>query len=222
MKIENEITGEITEAIESIESYVGIRLHICSFEGITDFFAVDVEEKEIITRLNATTKILLNIEHTFEDYMKLISDLDLGLEISGKHKKHWTPKTGEDYFFINSYGELETHFIEKKEYHWLDQRRYENYNIFPTKELAEKATNVSKLDRLILLWQYANDCLFTPDWLDGIQYKYYIIYDSRDKNACYDYSFRQKSNNIHFETSEQVKTFIDMYEAEIKELMNIK
>ena len=219
MKIENEITGEIAEVIES---YVGIRLHICSFEGITDFFAVDVEEKEIITRLNATTKILLNIEHTFEDYMKLISDLDLGLEISGKHKKHWTPKTGEDYFFINSYGELETHFIEKKEYHWLDQRRYENYNIFPTKELAEKATNVSKLDRLILLWQYANDCLFTPDWLDGIQYKYYIIYDSRDKNACYDYSFRQKSNNIHFETSEQVKTFIDMYEAEIKELMNIK
>ena len=219
MKIENEITGEIAEVIES---YVGIRLHICSFEGIIDFFAVDVEEKEIITRLNATTKILLNIEHTFEDYMKLISDLDLGLEISGKHKKHWTPKTGEDYFFINSYGELETHFIEKKEYHWLDQRRYENYNIFPTKELAEKATNVSKLDRLILLWQYANDCLFTPDWLDGIQYKYYIIYDSRDKNACYDYSFRQKSNNIHFETSEQVKTFIDMYEAEIKELMNIK
>ena len=219
MKIENEITGEIADVTGS---YVGIRLHICSFEGITDFFAVDVEEKEIITRLNATTKILLNIEHTFEDYMKLISDLDLGLEISGKHKKHWTPKTGEDYFFINSYGELETHFIEKKEYHWLDQRRYENYNIFPTKELAEKATNVSKLDRLILLWQYANDCLFTPDWLDGIQYKYYIIYDSRDKNACYDYSFRQKSNNIHFETSEQVKTFIDIYEAEIKELMNIK
>jgi hypothetical protein len=73
-----------------------------------------------------------------------------------------------------------------------------------------------------LLWQYANDCLFEPDWLDGIQYKYYIIYDSRDKNACYDYSLRQKSNNIHFETSEQVKTFIDMYEAEIKELMNIK
>ena len=216
MKIENEITGEIAEVIES---YVGIRLHICSFEGITDFFAVDVEEKEIITRLNATTKILLNIEHTFEDYMKLISDL--GLEISGKHKKHWTPKTGEDYFFINSYGELETHFIEKKEYHWLDQRRYENYNMFPTKELAEKATNVSKLDRLILLWQYANDCLFTPDWLDGIQYKYYIIYDSRDKNACYDYSFRQKSNNIHFETSEQVKTFIEMYETEIKKIMGV-
>ena len=219
MKIENEITGEIAEVIES---YVGIRLHICSFEGITDFFAVDVEEKEIITKLNTITKILLNIEHTFEDYMKLIADLDLGLEIPESYKKHWTPKTGEDYFYIDFEGEVCPNYIANFGYNEVDQKRYENYNIFPTKELAEKATNVSKLDRLILLWQYANDCLFTPDWLDGIQYKYYIIYDSRDKNACYDYSLRQKSNNIHFETSEQVKTFIDMYEAEIKELMNIK
>ena len=75
---------------------------------------------------------------------------------------------------------------------------------------------------MILLWQYANDCLFEPDWSDDIQQKYYIIHDSRDENACYDYSLRQKSNNIHFETAEQTKAFIEMYEAEIKELMNIK
>ena len=219
MKIENEITGEIAEVIES---YVGIRLHICSFEGITDFFSVDVEEKEIITRLNATTKILLNIEHTFEDYMKLIADLDLGLEIPESYKKHWKPtlKDGTLWcYFVNSVGEIEGNSFSNSTF---DNKLVANFNIFPNKELAEKSINLSKLDRLILLWQYANDCLFEPDWLDGIQQKYYIIYDSRDKNACYDYSLRQKSNNIHFETSEQVKTFIDMYEAEIKELMNIK
>jgi len=219
MKIENEITGEIAEVIES---YVGIRLHICSFEGITDFFAVDVEEKEIITRLNATTKILLNIEHTFEDYMKLIADLDLGLEIPESYKKHWKPtlKDGTLWcYFVNSVGEIEGNSFSNSTF---DNKLVANFNIFPNKELAEKSIKSSKLGRLILLWQYANDCLFEPDWLDGIQYKYYIIYDSRDKNACYDYSLRQKSNNIHFETSEQVKTFIDMYEAEIKELMNIK
>ncbi len=219
MKIENEITGEIAEVIES---YVGIRLHICSFEGITDFFSVDVEEKEIITRLNATTKILLNIEHTFEDYMKLIADLDLGLEIPESYKKHWKPtlKDGTLWcYFVNSVGEIEGNSFSNSTF---DNKLVANFNIFPNKELAEKSIKSSKLGRLILLWQYANDCLFEPDWLDGIQYKYYIIYDSRDKNACYDYSLRQKSNNIHFETSEQVKTFIDMYEAEIKELMNIK
>ena len=93
--------------------------------------------------------------------------------------------------------------------------------MFPTRELAEKSVNLSKLGRLILLWQYANDCAFEPDWLDDIQYKYYLVFDSRDKNACYDYSFRQKSNNIHFETSEQVKTFIEMYETEIKKSMGV-
>ena len=193
MKIENEITGEIAEVIES---YVGIRLHICSFEGITDFFAVDVEEKEIITRLNATTKILLNIEHTFEDYMKLIADLEL--EIPSKWKKHWIPAEEWSYYSIDQGGNVEG----LKSYGELSSARFrkENYNTFPTRELAEKAVNLSKLDRLILLWQYANDCLFEPDWLDGLQYKYYIIYDSRDKNACYDYSLRQKSNNIHLLT----------------------
>ena len=94
--------------------------------------------------------------------------------------------------------------------------------MFPTRELAEKGKNLSKLGKLVLLWQYANDCIFEADWLDDIQCKYFIIYDSRDKNACYDYNFRQKSKNIYFEKREQVKAFIDMYEAEIKELMNIK
>ena len=219
MKIENEITGEIAEVIES---YVGIRLHICSFEGITDFFAVDVEEKEIITRLNATTKILLNIEHTFEDYMKLIADLDLRLEIPESYKKHWKPtlKDGTLWcYFVNSVGEIEGNSFSNSTF---DNKLVANFNIFPNKELAEESIKSSKLGRLILLWQYANDCLFEPDWLDGIQYKYHISYDSRDENAYYDYSLRQKSSNIHFETSEQVKTFIDMYEAEIKELMNIK
>ena len=216
MKIENEITGEIAEVIES---YVGIRLHICSFEGITDFFAVDVEEKEIITKLNTITKILLKIEHTFEDYMKLIADL--GLEIPESYKKHWIPSPNDKYFCIDSTGEVYG-FSYYDEFSCSDNKRIANFNIFPNKELAEKSIKSSKLERLILLWQYANGCAFEPDWLDGIQCKYFIIYGSRDKNACYDYNFSQKSKNIYFETSEQTKAFIEMYDKEIKELMNIK
>ena len=217
MKKNIEITGEIADVTGS---YVGIRLHICSFDGITDFFAVDTKEKEIITRLNATTKILLNVEHTYEDYRTLIADL--GLEIPDKYQEHWkpTPKDGTLWcYFVNSVGGIDGISFSNRTF---DNELVANFNIFPNKELAEKGVNLSKLGRLILLWQYANDCLFEPDWLDGIQQKYYIIYDSRDENACYDYSLRQKSNNIYFEESEQVKAFFDMYEAEIKELMNIK
>ena len=214
MKKNIEITGEIAEVKAS---YVGIRLHICSFEGITDFFAVDTKEKEIITRLNATTKILLKIEHTYEDYMTLIADLEL--EMPSEWKKHWIPAEEWNYYSIDQGGNVEG----LGSYGELSSARFrkENYNAFPTRDLAEKGKNLSKLGRLILLWQYANGCLFEPDWLDGLQYKYYIIYDSRDKNACYDYSLRQKSNNIHFETSEQVKAFIEMYETEIKKIMGV-
>ena len=212
MKIENEVTGEIAEVIES---YVGIRLHICG--DITDFFAVDTKEKEIITRLNATTKILLKTEHTFEDYMQLIKDL--GLEIPSKWKKHWIPSENQEFYTIDMFGDIQDSRFYNSDF---STNLLNIYNIFPTRELAEKAVNLSKLERLILLWQYANGCAFEPDWLDGIQQKYYIIYDSRDENACYDYSLRQKSNNIYFETKKQTKAFIDMYEAEIKELMNIK
>ena len=215
MKKNIEITGEIADVTGS---YVGIRLHICSFDSITDFFAVDTKEKEIITKLNETTKILLKMKHTFEDYMKLIADL--GLEMPSEWKKHWTPSENETFYFVTQYSSVNMSF-DDEELH-KKAMLIKNYNVFPTRELAEKAVNLSKLERMILLWQYANDCLFEPDWLDGIKQKYYIIYDSRDENACYDYSLRQKSNNIHFETAEQVKAFIDMYEAEIKELMNIK
>ena len=152
--------------------------------------------------------------------MKLIEDL--GLEIPSKYKKHWKPtlKDGTLWcYFVNSVGEIEGNWLSNSTF---NNKLVANFNMFPTRELAEKSVNLSKLGRLILLWQYANDCLFEPDWLDGIQCKYFIIYDSRDKNACYDYNFRQKSKNIHFEKSEHVKAFIDMYEAEIKELMNIK
>ena len=214
MKIENEVTGEIADVTES---YVGIRLHICSFEGITDFFAVDTKEKEIITRLNATTKILLKMEHTFEDYMQLIKDL--GLEIPSKWKKHWTPSENQEFYTIDMFGDIQDSRFYNSDF---STKLLKSYNIFPSRELAEKAVNLSKLERMILLWQYANDCLFMPDWLDGIKQKYYIIYDSRDENACYDYSFSQKSKNIYFETSEQTKGFIEMYDKEIKELMNIK
>ena len=41
-----------------------------------------------------------------------------------------------------------------------------DYRMFPNKELAEKSENLSKLNRLILLWQYANNCLFEPNWED--------------------------------------------------------
>ena len=212
------INTKVTSVVHEKGEYLTVDLFFNNPH--VDRFIINIIKKEIILEMHIDTRRALNIENTYEDYMKLLKDLGpTNLEIPEEFKKHWTPKDNDTYYFLNRLGEV---VLDTDINSFFQIGILENYNAFPTEELAEKSIKSSKLGRLILLWQYANDCLFEPDWLDGIQNKYYIIYDSRDKNACYDYSFRQKSNNIHFETSEQVKTFIDMYEAEIKELMNIK
>ena len=214
MKKSIEITG--TLRVEEKETWIVVDLF--GNDVKLGEFVFNPKHKSINVELGKDMGKLLNINVTeYLDYMKLIADL--GLEIPKSYKRHWTPKINERYFFINSYGELETHFIEKKEYHWLDQRRYENYNVFPTKELAEKAVNLSKLGRLVLLWQNANDCLFTPDWKDGDTKKYFIRYDYMNGEVCYHYNVTIPSDTLYFETAEQVKTFIEMYETEIKEIM---
>ena len=211
MKIENEVTGEISERLNNI-----IRVDIYLRGEKIDNFEIYLNSESISLYLEHNTDKFLGVENTYEGYMQLVKDL--GLEMPSKWKKHWIPKESTLWYFIDSKGQVGVKSFSNSTF---DNELVANFNIFPNKELAEKAVNLSKLERLILLWQYANGCAFEPDWLDDTQYKYYIIYDSRDKNACYDYSFRQKSNNIHFETSEQVKAFIEMYETEIKKIMGV-
>ena len=213
MKIENEITGHV-----KIHTSSRLQIELRIKDEQVDFFTLDLEKETVVIHVEKSTRVLLGMRRVYEDYTKLIEDL--GLEIHGKYQKHWTPSENETFYFVTQYSSVNMSF-DDEELH-KKAMLIKNYNVFPTRELAEKAVNLSKLERMILLWQYANDCLFEPDWLDGIQQKYYIIYDSRDENACYDYNFNQKSKNIYFEKREQVKEFIDMYEAEIKELMNIK
>ena len=213
MKIENEITGHV-----KIHTSSRLQIELGIKDEQVDFFTLDLEAETVVIHVEKSTRALLGMRRVYEDYIKLIADL--GLEIPESYKKHWTPSENETFYFVTQYSSVNMSF-DDEELH-KKAMLIKNYNVFPTRELAEKAVNLSKLERMILLWQYANNCIFEPDWLDGIQQKYYIIYDSRDENACYDYNFNQKSKNIYFEKREQVKAFIDMYEAEIKELMNIK
>ena len=212
MKIEIEITGHV-----KIHTPSRLQIELWIKDEQIDFFTLDLESKTVEIHVEKSTGVLLGMRGVYEGYVQLVKDL--GLEIPDKYQEHWTPAENQEFYTIDMFGDIQDSRFYNSDF---STNLLNIYNIFPTRELAERAINLSKLDRLILLWQYANGCLFEPDWLEGIQHKYYIIYDSRDKNACYDYSFRQKSNNIHFETAEQTKAFIDMYEAEIKELMNIK
>ena len=91
---------------------------------------------------------------------ELKKDIEAGGEIPKLSLAHWTP---EKYSMVYSIvgneiiGQVRGDRAEIK-------KACLSYNVFPTRELAERAENLSKLDRLILLWQYKNDCLFIPEW----------------------------------------------------------
>ena len=219
MKIENEITG----ILRVVEKETWNVVDLFSNNVKLGEFVFNPKHKSINVELSKCMGEILGINVTeYLDYMQLIKDL--GLEIPKSYRRHWTPKTGEDYFYINFEGfegEVCPNYIANLGYNEVDRRRCENFNMFPTRELAEKSVNLSKLGRLILLWQYTNDCLFEADWKDGDTKKYFIRYDYIKEEVCHYYNVTIPSDTLYFETAEQVEAFIEMYETEIKKSMGV-
>ena len=215
MKKEIEITGTL-----KIDSEKEIVVDLFSNGVKLDWFELNYKHKSINVELSDNIGKILKVDvNDYFDYIKLLDEL--GLEIPPTYKRHWTPKTGEDYFYIDFEGEVCPNYIANFGYNKVDQKRYENYNMFPTRELAEKTINISKLGRLILLWQYTNDCIFEADWKDGDTKKYFIRYDYIKEEVCHGYNVTIPSDTLYFETIEQVETFIEMYETEIKKIMGV-
>ena len=215
MKKEIEITGTL-----KIDSEKEIVVDLFSNGVKLDWFELNYKHKSINVELSDNIGKILKVDvNDYFDYIKLLDEL--GLEIPPTYKRHWTPKTGEDYFYIDFEGEVCPNYIANFGYNKVDQKRYENYNMFPTRELAEKTINISKLGRLILLWQYANDCIFETDWKDGDTKKYFIRYDYIKEEVCHGYNVTIPSATLYFKTIEQVEAFIEMYETEIKKIMEV-
>ena len=213
MKIEIEITG-----ILRVEEETWNVVDLFSNGVKLSEFVFNPKHKSINLELSKCMGKILGINVTeYLDYMKLIADL--GLEIPPTYKRHWTPSENEMFYFVTQYSSVNMSF-DDEELH-KKAMLIKNYNTFPTRSLAEKGKNLSKLGRLILLWQYANDCIFEPDWLDGDTKKYFIRYDYIKEEVCHDYNVTIPSDTLYFETAEQVKTFIEMYETEIKKIMGV-
>ena len=93
--------------------------------------------------------------------------------------------------------------------------------MFPTKELAEKAVNLSELGRLMLLWQYANDCVYEPDWKQDTE-KWFLSYDIFQHQFMYEVTATMHTDLIYFETKTQLEKFGDMNGMEILRLLGVK
>ena len=211
------INTKVTSAIHEKGEYLTVDLFFNNPH--VDRFIINIIKKEIILEMHIDTRRALNIENTYEDYMKLLKDLGpTNLEIPEEFKKHWTPKDNDTYYFLNRLGEV---VLDTDINSFFQIGILENYNAFPTEELAEKSIKSSKLGRLILLWQYANDCLFEPVWNNKRSRKHYFYYSHNLERILVGDYFDFQDDILYFETEEQTKAFVDMYSEEIKKIMGV-
>ena len=184
---------------------------------VLDSFDMTTENQEILTELREGTLILLGIHNSTQRYLELISEL--GLELPKPWHKYWKPYNLKKYWSISDYDN-----ITDKTYYYLPQEEKKvvtHYDMFPTKELAERAVNLSELGRLMLLWQYANDCLFEPVWNNKRSRKHYFYYSHNLERILVGDYFDFQDDILYFETEEQTKAFVDMYSEEIKKIMGV-
>jgi hypothetical protein len=212
------INTKVTSAIHEKGEYLTVDLFFNNPH--VDRFIINIIKKEIILEMHIDTRRALNIDNTYEDYMKLLKDLGpTNLEIPEEFKKHWTPKDNDTYYFLNRLGEV---VLDTDINSFFQIGILENYNAFPTEELAEKSIKSSKLGRLILLWQYANDCLFEPVWNNKRSRKHYFYYSHNLERILVGDYFDFQDDILYFETAEQVEAFIKAYDKEIKKIMGVR
>ena len=208
------ITGNIEEWGTG-NSYFTVFLR--SNGRVLDSFDMTMENQEILTELREGTLILLGIHNSTQRYLELISEL--GLELPKPWHKYWKPHNLKKYWSISDYDN-----ITDKTYYYLPQEEkmvVTRYNMFPTKELAERAVNLSELGRLMLLWQYANDCVYEPDWKQDTE-KWFLGYDIFQHQLMYEVTLTMHTDLIYFETKTQLEKFGDMNGMEILRLLGVK
>ena len=184
---------------------------------VLDSFVMTTVFLNILTILREDTLILLGIDNSTQCYLELISEL--GLELPKPWYKYWKPYDLQKYWSISDYDN-----ITDKTCYYLPQEEKKvvtRYNMFPTKELAERAVNLSELGRLMLLWQYANDCVYEPDWKQDTE-KWFLSYDISQHQLIYEVTVTMHNDLIYFETKTQLEKFGDMNGMEILRLLGVK
>ena len=214
MKLDWEITGEA----KGVNSNNVFSVELFLNDSSVGFLNMNLETERVDNSLDFESSMIFDffdIAENFRGYKAFLGLL--GIEIPKLSLAHWTPeKYSKVYVIVGNeiIGQVSGDRAEIK-------KACLSYNVFPSVELAERAINLSKLDRLILLWQYKNDCLFTPDWKNVDQPKHSVIYVEMHKELKSDTIYIVREHKTYFETTEQAQAFIDVYSEEIKKIMGV-
>ena len=214
MKLDWEITGEA----KGVDIYEVFSVELFLNDSSVGFLNMNLETERVDNSLDFESSMIFDffdIAENFRGYKAFLGLL--GIEVPELSLAHWTPeKYSKVYVIVGNeiIGQVSGDRAEIK-------KACLNYNVFPSLELAERAINLSKLDRLILLWQYKNDCLFVPDWKDDDQPKHSISYNSVEDIVIIEPGYSIRQVKTYFEKRAQAVKFIKVYDKEIKKIMGV-
>ena len=214
MRLDWEITGEA----KGVNSYGVFSVELFLNGDSSGFLNMNLETKKVDNSLDFESSMIFDyfdVAPNFRGYKAFLNLL--GIEVPKLSLGHWTPeKYSKVYVIVGNeiIGQVSGDRAEIK-------KACLSYNVFPSLELAERAENLSKLDRLILLWQYKNDCLFKPNWKNIDQPKHSVIYVQMYKDLRVDTIYSVREHKVYFETIEQAEKFISVYDKEIKKIMGV-
>ena len=215
MNLDWEITGEA----KGVNSNNVFSVELFLNDSSVGFLNMNLETEKVDNSLDFESSMIFDffdIAENFRGYKAFLGLL--GIEVPKLSLAHWIPaKNSNIYVYVITDSEIEHVSSDRAEI----KKACLSYNVFPGLELAERAINLSKLDRLILLWQYKNNCLFKPDWKNVDQPKHSVIYVEMYKELRADTIYTVREHKTYFETAEQVEAFITAYDKEIKKIMRV-
>ena len=217
MRLDWEITGEAKRVAYNNAGNAVFTVEVFLNEESLGYMNLGLDNERVGNSFDEFGRYFLeyfDVAENFRGYKAFLGLL--GIEVPKLSLAHWTPAKNSNVYVITD-SEIEHASSDRAEI----KKACLNYNVFPILELAERAKNLSKLDRLILLWQYKNNCLFTPEWNNINQPKHSVIYVEMYKELRVDTSYTVRNLKTYFETAEQVKTFIKVYDKEIKKIMGV-
>ena len=181
-----------------------------------DSFYLNKKDEVIKYRLNDSTSELLGIEDTYSSYKKFLEECNFNLDTEvDKERVIWQPKDNEDFYVCIQEGQ--TSKITEDNY--SRGTFIKNYYAFPNRELALKSVNLSKLERMQILFQYNNKVLYSFDFGEIDGYKYYLAYNCIHKKISFVSEDVFKPFTIYWKDEESIKSFIDNYTDEIEDMM---
>lgn len=144
---------------------------------------------------------------SISDIEKQIAELQKQVDaLKAKPEGRWKPIDREYYWYVDDLGDVEDCCYRNDR---EDNLRYLTRNCFKTKEEAEVALK-TKID----YWKLINELEaiadgFVPDWCDGDQVKYYLQYNSLDREWELDCTWKyQYTSWPVFATAEQAERAI--------------